>query len=211
MSTFGNMIDRIADELDRTDLTTQIQKAIQTAIDRYERKRFYFNEARSLTFNTVDGQEFYTSSDASDIPNLLFIDNVKLTVSGSDKIDLERVPYSELEHDSSNLTVDEGQPTSYAYFAKQLRLYPIPNAAYAVRVSGVFSLSDLSATADTNAWMTDGEALIRSRAKRELLTHVIRDAEGAQAMAQAEAEELQSLIQATNARSSSGTITPTEF
>lgn len=211
MTTLGTMMDRIADELDRSDLTSQIQKAIQTAIDRYQRKRFFFNEARSLTFNTVDGQEFYTSADSSDIPNLLFIDNVKLTISGSDKIDLERRQYSELEYDSANSTNDEGQPTAYAYYNKQLRLYPIPNAAYAVRVSGVFALSDLSATADTNAWMTDAEALIRSRAKRELLTHVIRDAEGATAMAQAEAEELQSLIQETNARSGTGAIYPTEF
>jgi hypothetical protein len=95
--------------------------------------------------------------------------------------------------------------------SKQLLILPIPDAAYAVRVSGVFALADLSATADTNAWMTDAEALIRSRAKREILTHVIRDAEGAAAMAQAEAEELQSLIQETNARSSSGFIVPTEF
>lgn len=211
MTTLGTMMDRIADELDRSDLTSQIQKAIQTAIDRYQRKRFFFNEARSLTFNTVDGQEFYTSADSSDIPNILFIDNVKLTISGSDKIDLERRQYSELEYDSANSTNDEGQPTAYAYYNKQLRLYPIPNSAYAVRVSGVFALSDLSATADTNAWMTDAEALIRSRAKRELLTHVIRDAEGATAMAQAEAEELQSLIQETNARSGTGAIYPTEF
>jgi len=211
MTTFGTMKDRIADELDRTDLTNQIEKAIQTAIDKYQRKRFFFNEARSLTFNTVDGQEFYTSADSSDIPNLLYIDNVRLTVSGSDKIDLERAQYSELEYFSSNTTPDEGLPTSYAYYGKQLRLYPIPDAAYAVRVSGVFALSDLSATGDTNAWMTDAEALIRSRAKRELLTHVIRDAEGAAAMAQAEAEELQSLIQETNARSSTGSIVPTEF
>lgn len=211
MSSFGAMQDRIADELDRTDLTTQIQKAIKTSIQKYERKRFYFNEARSLTFNTVDGQEFYTSADASSIPNLLFIDNVKLTISGSDKIDLEPRQYSELEYLSNNSTNDEGQPTAYAYYAKQLRLYPIPDAAYAVRISGVFSLSELSATADTNAWMVDAEALIRSRAKRELLTHVIRDAEGAAAMAQAEAEELQSLTQATNARGATGTILATEF
>jgi hypothetical protein len=59
--------------------------------------------------------------------------------------------------------------------------------------------------------MTDAEALIRSRAKREILTHVIRDAEGAASMAQAEAEELQSLIQETNARSTTGTILATEF
>ena len=211
MTTLGTMMDRIADELDRTDMTSQIQQAIKTAISKYERKRFYFNEARSLTFTTVDGQEFYTSADATDIPNLLFIDNVKLTISSSDKIDLDRADYSELEYLSTNSTTDEGQPTCYAYYAKQLRLYPIPDAAYAVRVSGVFALSDLSATADTNAWMTDAEALIRSRAKREIFTHVIRDVEGAQAMAQAEAEELQSLNQATNARSSTGTILPMEF
>ena len=59
--------------------------------------------------------------------------------------------------------------------------------------------------------MTDAEALIRLRAKREILTHVIRDAEGATAMAQAENEELQSLVVASAQRSGTGTIRPTEF
>jgi hypothetical protein len=86
MSTYGEMQTTIADELDRSDLASQIQKAIKTAIKKYQRKRFFFNEARSLTFNTVDGQEFYTAADSSDIPNLLFIDTVKLTISGSDKV-----------------------------------------------------------------------------------------------------------------------------
>ena len=212
MSTFGLMIDRIDDELDRGGtLTSQIEKAIKTAIAAYERRRFWFNEARSVTFNTVDGQEFYTGSDQSAIPTLLEIDRIKLTISGSDQIDLERVPYSELEHDSSSLTVDEGQPTSYAYYGQSLRLYPIPDAAYAVRVSGVSELATLSATTDTNAWMTDGEALIRCRAKRELLTHVIRDSESAREMAEAESAELRSMIQANNARSSTGRVCATEF
>lgn len=211
MTTYGAMQSRIADELDRTDLTTQIQQAIKTAIAKYDRKRFFFNESRSVTFSTVDGQEFYTSADASAIPTLLFIDNVKLTISASDKIDLEPRSYGELEYLSTNSVTDEGQPTAYAYYSKQLRLYPIPDDAYPIRISGVFALSDLSASADTNAWMTDAEALIRARAKREVYTHVIRDLEGAQAMAQAEAEELQSLNQATNARGMTGTIFPTEF
>jgi hypothetical protein len=211
MSTYLEMQTRIADELDRTDLTGQIQKAIQTAIAFYERKRFWFNEARSITFNTVDGQEFYTSADQSDIPNLLTIDFVKLTISGSDKVNLDRSSYQELEYWSSNLSTDEGQPTAYAYYAKQLRLYPIPDAAYAVRVSGVFSLATLSADSDTNAWMTDAEALIRTRAKREILTHVIRDLEAAGVMNQVEQEQLKSLIEANTFRSSTGTILATEF
>ena len=211
MTTYGNMQDRIADELDRTDLTSQIQKAIQTAIDAYEKRRFWFNESRALTFNTVANQEFYGSSDATDLPNLIFIDTVKLSLTATEKVELDRVPYEELEHESDNLTADGGQPTCYAWYASQMRLYPIPDAAYAVRVSGVFALSDLSATADTNAWMTDAEVLIRSRAKREIYTHLLRDLEGAGIMAQAEMSALKELIEVNNSRKSTGSIVPSDF
>lgn len=211
MSTYGAMMDRIADELNRSDLTTQIGYAIKSAIKVYDKQRFWFNESRSFTFSTVVGQEFYTSSDNTDIPNLLFIDTVQLTITSTDKYLLEHVPYEQIEAISSNTTVDQGQPTWFAYYGKQLRLYPIPDAVYSVRVSGHWALSDLSLTTDTNAWMTDGEILIRSRAKREILTHVIRDVEGAAAMAQAENAELRELRSASAMRGSSGLLNATEF
>ena len=52
MTTYGTMQDRIADELMRSDLTTHIQKSIQTAIKKYEREEFYFNVTTG-TLSTV--------------------------------------------------------------------------------------------------------------------------------------------------------------
>jgi hypothetical protein len=45
MTTYSELQAELADELNRTDLTTQIQKAIQEAIRKYERKRTYFQRA----------------------------------------------------------------------------------------------------------------------------------------------------------------------
>ncbi len=211
MTTYGTMQDRIADELDRSDLTTQIKRSIQSAIAHYQTQRFWYNETRNISFATVDGTEFYGSSSDSDIPNVLFFDALKIAINSTNKYDLKRAPYSELDSDSQSITLDEGQPVKYAYYAKQIRLYPIPDASYSVYGSAVMSLGDLSLTTDTNNWMTDGEALIRSRAKWDIYTHIIRDPELAQAMKQAELDELREMIAATNSRKATGTLTATEF
>lgn len=211
MSTYTEMQALIADDLDRSDLTSQIQRAIKHAIQHYEKQRFFFNESRALTFSTVDGQEFYTSADSSDIPNLLMIDIAKLTVSAGDAYELDRVPYSELEHDSSNVTIDEGRPTAIAYFGKQIRLYPIPDAVYTVRISGVFALAELSAGSDENVWLTDAKQLIRARSLWELYTFTIKDPQSAQLMETAEAKELGKLLTETSSRKATGTMKPTQF
>lgn len=211
MTTFGVMLDRIADELDRTDLGSQAQKAIKDAIKHHEKRRFFFNEARLTGIVLVSGQEFYTSSDNANIPNLLFIDTVKVAKSATDKWMLERKPYEELETISDGGEADEGDPAWYAYYSKQIRLSPIPNVSMSAVISGVYALTELSATADTNAWMTDGEALIRARAKWEIYTHVIKDKEGADDMKRAEAEALSEMISANNARSATGKVQPTQF
>jgi hypothetical protein len=211
MTTFGTMQDRIADELDRTDLTTQIQREIKSAITYYDKHRFWFNEARNISFATVDGTEYYGSTNDSDIPNLLFIDTLKIALNASDKYDLERVPFQEIDSDSQGITLDEGKPVKYAYYAKQIRLYPIPDASYSIYGAGVIALGDLSVTGDTNAWMTDGEALIRSRAKWALFTHVIKDVESARTMKQAELDELSHMVAGTNSRSGTGRLVATAF
>jgi len=205
------MQDRIADELDRADLTTQIQRAIKSAIAHYEKQRFWFNESRNISFATVDGTEFYGSSADSDIPNLLYIDNLRVAITTTDKYDLERKPYQYLDSISDSITADEGQPTCYAYYAKQIRLYPIPDASYSIYGSGVMLLSELSATGDTNAWMTDGEELIRSRAKWDIFTHVVKDLESAGVMKSVEKDELKALIEASTSRNATGRVCPTEF
>lgn len=204
------MRDRIADELDRADMTTQIEREIKSAIAYYERRRFWFNEKR-VDFATVAAQEWYTSADDSDIPNLLTLDIAKIAINATTKHDLELLPYAEIEFVSDGGEADEGQPTALAYFQKQIRLYPIPDASYSVVLSGIFALDALSASADTNAWMTDGEALIRQRTRRMVYSNVIRDPELAQEAGRLEAEELRALIEATTQKKATGRLVPTTF
>lgn len=174
---YGSIQARIADEITRSDLTSQIKLAILSAVAFYSRKNFYFNETRSDTFSTVASQEFYTSSDAAFIATMYEIESIVLTLSTSWRFPLQRQAWETLEEWSINSTLTSSQPESYAYYGQQLRLYPIPNGVYSCRVSGTKLLtpSPLSADADTNAWMTDAEELIRARAKADININVIRD------------------------------------
>lgn len=61
MTTYQDLQNRIADELgQRSDLASEITLAIQTAIQKWEREPFYFNELyNEALLTTVTGQEFY--------------------------------------------------------------------------------------------------------------------------------------------------------
>lgn len=165
--TYGSLLDRIADETRRPRATfgTQIEACVQEAIDEYNLIRFPWNQSRSNTFSTVASQEFYTSSDSSFIDDILEFDEVTITISSTDKRNLCKRSMDDLQlwnHDSTST----GQPSDYAYWAQQIRLYPIPTAVYTVRVAGIFAPTRLSADADTNDWIVrgKGEKLIRCRA-----------------------------------------------
>lgn len=190
--SYGDMQSRIADEILRTDLTAQIQNAIQTAIKQYERTPFYFNEVRQeAAFNTKQGQEFYTVADAALIASMLTLHRVTVTVSGNRYTMNPRTP--EYMEDTSVNPIVLGQPVDYAYFAKQLRFYPIPDNTYPVALSGIKRLFTLQNATDANSWTSDAELLIRSRAKYELAVHVLRDADMAAAMRASEESALYDL------------------
>lgn len=211
--TYADLTARIADEISRSDLTSQIALATLSAVAFYEKKRFYFNEMRSLTFSTVAAQEFYTSSDAAGIAQLTAIDSVRITISTNDVYGLEPIDYDYLDAISQSSTVDQGQPTNYAYFGRQFRLYPIPDDVWTIRVSGVKSLTALSSGTDSNAWTTvaDAEALIRARAKFDLYSNVIRDDDEALKYKALEKEEYQALTGRNSGLQGSGYVMSTNF
>ena len=86
MSTYVTMRTRIADELlDSGALTNaQINNAILTAIKHYERKEWWFNQ-KVGTFSTVANQELYTSSDLTDIPDIVLIQSMLIGASSTTK------------------------------------------------------------------------------------------------------------------------------
>lgn len=208
-STYGDMQNRIADEILRSDLTSQIRNAIQTAIQFYERSPFYFNQVRQeAAFQTAHGQEFYDRTDSALIASMVTLNRVTVTVSGNRYSMNPRTP--EYMEDTSVNPVVYGQPVDYAYFGEQLRFYPIPDNTYPIALSGIKRLATLQNTTDTNAWTSDAELLIRSRAKYELALHVIRDPEMATEMKAAEMDAF-SALKGETTRRSPRRIRPTYF
>lgn len=184
-ATYLQLQQQIADELGvRQDLlsplsdsglsTSPIQNAIQSAIALWEREPFYFNETYGQNlFNTVAGQEFYTSSAAALVassPQML-----KLHVLiGNNRYPLHPRTWQYFEDTSVNPNV-VGQPIDYAYFAEQLRFYPIPDNAYPITVSAIQRIGALQNDGDTNVWTQDAFDLIRAQAKLILAREVLHD------------------------------------
>ena len=180
MSTLGTMKARIARELRRNNISGEIENAISTAIDAYQSEPWSFTESRTTTFDTVDGTEFYSGS----LSDLIKIDYVKIII-GTTPYTLEAGDPSQIESWSQSAGI-EGEPTTYVWYGEQMRLYPVPDSVWVVRVAGTFKVAepDDDDEAD-NAWMTKAERLIRSRAKWELAVHVLHDEELAARMSAA--------------------------
>lgn len=211
MATYGDMQNRIADELDRSDLASQIKKAIVSAVKHYERKSFYFSET-SFTFSTVAGQRNYGSADAAAIATSPSIDRLNGTFY-SLRQDLTKKPFAEIDQKTGILSF-RAWPEEWAYYAQQIWLYPIPDAAYTITAYDVPRLTELSADADFNAWTNDAEELIRSRAKLDLLRNVIRGVDMAEEITLLRGQEedaLNALITETANRKGTGFATPTQF
>lgn len=203
MTTLTIMKARIASELRRSDLTTQIASAIDTAIQAYQDQRWFFNESRDLTFSTVADQEFYTSSDDADIGLVKKIDYVKIYMDDHPNV-LQVEDPARMEWLSQNGTAT-GEPLYYCYYARKFRLYPVPSDVYTVRIGAQIKLAGPATDEEAdNPWMIEAERLIRSRAKYELALHVLRDTKLAEGMASAVQEAEAQLRRDTNQQTQQG-------
>ena len=197
MSDLATMRARIASELRRSNITSQIASAITTAIEAYQQERFFFNERRDVTFPTVALQEFYTSANSASIPLLIKLDYANVYVGGTayTLVPQGAATMEELSDSSTNT----GQPSEYVWYGESLRLYPVPDGAYTIRLAGVFVAAAPAADDEaSNPWMTKAERLIRSRAKLELAIHVLQDQMLAAAMGEAVRDAWDDLKTRTN-------------
>jgi hypothetical protein len=206
----AQMKSRIADEIARGDLTSQISYAITDAIGFYQNERFIFNESRDITFSTVAGQDFYGTAANSAIPTMQSFDYLILYLGSIPwPIHRKSPEYVELANNNGLVT---GQPYNYAWYNKQIRLGPVPDNVYTIRIAGRITYAAPAAD-DTagNPWMIDAEKLIRSRAKYELALNVIQDTEMAQIMAAQVSEAYDQLKGAANRLTGTGKIEATSF
>jgi hypothetical protein len=209
MSTLATMKTRIADELMRSDLTSQIALAIPEAIAFHQKQRFYFNERNDVTFSTVAAQAAYTSSDEPYMPVAYDVDDVFVTVSGNE--------YRVKRMDPSrwrilNNASTQGQPHQYSYFNRTMYLYPIPDQAYTMRMVGHFKIDAPASDAEANnPWMVEAEALIRHTAKMILYRDVIFDDEMEARCSRAAEQELVVQRALTSSMIRGGMIEPMAF
>src|ERR1700744_2111550 len=94
--SLGYLKDKIADQISRDDLTTQIAECISDAIAVYQPDRFIFSEGRDTTLSTVAGQEFYSATDDPLLGSLYQFDYITVSI-GTAKFDLPRYQPEDLE------------------------------------------------------------------------------------------------------------------
>jgi hypothetical protein len=167
---FGSMGARIADELIRSDLSSQINLEILSAIQHYERQRFWFNETRQ-NLTAVSGTA--TISPPSDLLEVIRLD---ILTTQNHPIEVIKESWRQFEAiGGADTALTSGFPTRYAFFGNQFWLFPIPDSAYTLPLSYVKQMATLSLSGDTNAWMTDGEQLIRARARQAVKINYLGD------------------------------------
>lgn len=169
MSTFGNMVRRIRVDLNRgSDHDNRIKEAIADAIKRFRGKRLGFNQKSSRTTLISDQEVIALPTD------WIEVDHLRLEV-GSDRQPLQEVSYDWIE-DRQRGTPSDGEPTRFAIQNRQLRFYPIPDKSYTLVMSFHFEMREVSVSASdaaTNAWMDEGEELIRKQAMGDLYVSYI--------------------------------------
>lgn len=193
MATLADLKTRIIAETNRDDLlddlASQLTLAITQAVDYYSDQRFWFNEAIA-TAPCVIGNEYVTTP-----TNIIAIDSVSCLV-GSIKNRLRKRSLEYIEALAGTVS-SQGQPTEYAVYGTQVRIWPKPSSAFVLTFLGVGALSALVNPTDTNGWTTSAQDLIVARAKRTLYRDQFRDMAGMQSASLAEAEALASLTAMT--------------
>jgi len=187
------MIARIEREMQRPDLIQEIGEAINDAIEYYDRRNFWF----------LEGSQ--TISVAAGTPNVPapFL-NIRLACGNgpNGEFDLCIASYDDLKQNL--IGGQQGQPSQIAILGGVLHFNPVPNTAITIELTGRQKQGPLVNPTDTNAWMTEGQALIRYRALSYLYDTVLLENDRAAAFASREQDEYLQIkresnrIQATN-------------
>lgn len=195
MATLGELKTRVITEINRDDLADDLATILQTYIERsidfYSSSRFWFNEFRTTS-------TFSSGGEYTDIPDgVREIDDVWIIV-GSVRYRLMRQEMADLEAlYSVPLT---GQPTDYAVFGTQIRLWPTPNMAYTGIWIGIRDVTPLVDDDSSNYWTIQGQDLIDARTRYLLYRDEFRDDFGTQQAGIAMDEAYRRLKGETNRR-----------
>jgi len=194
MSTYAQLQARIADDLNRSDLATQIQQNILGAIQNYKGERFWFNETNATATTTTSSAQVAAPTD------ILAIDELYIVISGKN---IELMPL-DLNAVIEFRPTTNGRPRAYCYYRNQFELDRKADQAYTLNLYYLKELTALSAGTDSNGWTVEGEDLVVFHAEKMLYANVIKDMQKAQAAAALEKEALTRIRSLGIARTSTG-------
>jgi hypothetical protein len=188
MATLGELRATILDDLIDSRLTTpQVNRAINDAINFYEKKSFYFNGFnKSVTL--IGGQEYYTSSD---IPDYVSIEYIEFTTGG---LRIKVMPVDDSYIAALQNGGVTGTPYAFSYIHQQLRFFPIPSSGIMATVQAAVKFPPLADDSSSNVWTTEAEELIRQSAKRRLALNILHNVELAQSVMPLEQEAYDALL-----------------
>ncbi len=166
---YGSMVTRILTDINRGNAhADRVKLAINAALRFYRANRFGWNQKRAETL-IQSGDEFIDLP-----PEWLEVDQLVL------EDDNNRDPLTERTYDwiEERLRTRNrsGRPTDYAIQNRQLRVYPPADRSYSLVMSLLYELQDVSLSSSdlaSNAWMTEGEELIRKHAMADLFVMYI--------------------------------------
>jgi hypothetical protein len=210
MTTRSDIETEIADDLARTDLTSQITAAVNTAIRSYRFERLGFNEAYKVTATLSTSADVMTLASIS--VRFRKLDRLRIVRAAGDYLDLYHRDYDWIMSRQDVRVVC--QPAEYAVYNNAIHFDSMADQDYTIYLDGIKELGNASASysaGDTSAWFNDGRELIRHRAKRELYANVLKDMELAAAAGAAEKEAHRIIKAELGEQISTGFIRPTEF
>jgi hypothetical protein len=171
MGTASDLYTRILNELKRPSLEAEARLAVNDAVSYYSSYRFWFLEA-TLEFATEAGTAVYL------LPaTLRETMDLEIDTGGGYWSMGKPWPYDRYRRAASDTTLQTGQPSNWAIWEASMHLYVAPDAEYDMRLT---FLEDIGVPSDDvdNSWTNEAEPLIRTAAKIDLLTNVIRDQTG---------------------------------
>lgn len=211
MTTRTDIEAQIADDLARSDLSSQITNAVNAAIRAYRFERLGFNEAYRVTATASISLDTLALSSLS--VRFRKIDRVRLLRDAGDYLDLYRRDYDWIASRQDNRAL--GMPIEYAVYNDQILFDSVADQSYTLSIDGIKELgTGTTATfsaGDASAWFNDARELVRHRAKREVYAHVLKDMELAAAAGAAEKDALGMLKAELGQMATTGFIRPTEF
>ena len=215
MTTLLDVRTRVADQLARSDLNTQIDREIQLAMARYNRRVSWLHEVREVSLTSVAAQAWYSSVDVStgtgpqdttgrtavDVADIQKIDYMR----DPNYDDLRQVHYSDFEG-FFDTTGAAGRPTYFTLYAGQIGIWPVPDAVTIYTLSAVVKPIIPSLAADESIWFDQAQELIENAAAAAICRKFIQDGERAQAFQVYETEAWNDLVREGNQKMATGKL-----